>query len=427
MKTRLTASVAAAAKPRQRRYSIWDSEIAGFGLRISPNGVRTWIVKYRTNGGGRTAPQRMLTLGPYTALSSTEARQRARKVKADASLGGDAASALTAQRREVTIEQLVEFYANNGLFVQRGIRLGQPMKAQTAQYTLARLRNHVVPLLGKKRLADLTEGDVERFARDVAARRTARTVRFGARTRIVRGGEGAARKVIRDLSALISFAQHERLIVHNPVATSNVRKTDNRRERYLTLAELGRLGAALEEIEAAGANPKAVAIIRLWVLTGARRNEIAGLRWREVDLDRGLMTLDDTKTGRSVRPLGAAALKLLKSRHQTSFDSNAFVFPAERGDGFYTGTKRIWPLVTTRADLKNVTPHTLRHTLGSVAASSGEALLMIGSMLGHSNARSTQRYAHVDRDPARLATDRATRLLADALGLTANPDRSGDA
>ena len=342
----------------------------------------------------------------------------ARKVIGQASLGGDAASELAAQRREMTIEDLVEFYAQHGLYVQRGVRQGHPMKPQTGQYTLARLRNHVVPLLGKKRLADLTEGDVQQFGREVAAGRSARNVKVGERRRIiVRGGDGAARKVIRDLSAVISFAQHHRLIAYNPVATANVRKTDNRRERYLTLADLGRLGRALQEVEADGSNPKAVTIIRLWVLTGARRNEIAGLRWREVDFDRGQLILDDTKTGRSVRPLGTAALELLKAYHQPSYDQDAFVFPAERGAGFYTGTKRIWPLVTKRAELENVTPHTLRHTLGSVAASSGEALLMIGSMLGHSNARSTQRYAHVDRDPARLAADRASGLLANALGM----------
>lgn len=173
----------------------------------------------------------------------------------------------------------------------------------------------------------------------------------------------------------------------------------------------------MTELEAEGTNRKSLAIARLWVLTGARRNEIASLRWGEVDLSRGQLRLNDTKTGRSTRPLGAAALALLKAMRPDQCDENGYVFPAERGDGFYTGTKRVWSVICERAGLDGVTPHTMRHTVGSVAASSGEGLLMIGSMLGHANARSTQRYAHVDRDPARLAADRTTSLLADALDL----------
>jgi integrase len=197
---------------------------------------------------------------------------------------------------------------------------------------------------------------------------------------------------------------------------ASVRKTDNRRERFLSLEEVKRLGEAMTELEAEGVNPKAVNIARLWALTGCRRNEIAALRWREVDLERGLLIFEDTKTGRSVRPLGGAAVALLESLRKSASKADAFVFPAERGQGFYQGAKEVWPEVRKKAGLPDVTPHTLRHTVGSAAASSGEALLMVGSLLGHKNARSTQIYAHIAHDPARLAADRATATLAEALG-----------
>jgi integrase len=158
---------------------------------------------------------------------------------------------------------------------------------------------------------------------------------------------------------------------------------------------------------------------RLWALTGCRRNEIAGLKWGEVDFERSLLILGDTKTGRSIRPLGAAALALLNDLRAKSEEKAVFVFPAVRGDGFYVGTKRVWPEVVKKANLEGVTPHTLRHTLGSAAASAGEALLMVGSILGHANARSTQIYAHIAHDPAKLAADRVTGPLAEALGLPA--------
>lgn len=417
MSKRISNSTAEDAKPRETRFTIWDSELSGFGLRVSPTGARSWIATYRA-GGGRNAPQRLMTLGTYPKVGAPAARSAAAKVLAAAALGHDPAGDRLAKRREMTIADLVDLYEEEGCFVQRGIRQGEPMKATTKSYTLARLRHHVVPLLGTKRVSEVTEGDVERFSRDVARGKTARDEKVAKRKRIiVRGGDGAARKVVRDLSAVFSFAQRLRIVPSNPVATASVRKTDNRRERFLSIEEVKRLGAALEAVEADGANPKAVNQARLWALTGCRRNEIAGLKWSEVDFERGLLILGDTKTGRSIRPLGAAALALLKSLRGEAEEKAVFVFPAERGKGFYCGTKRIWPTVTKKANLERVTPHTLRHTLGSAAASAGEAMLLIGSLLGHSNARSTAIYAHVAHDPARLAADRATGPLADALGV----------
>lgn len=419
MSTRISNHTADAAKPRESRYVIWDSELAGFGLRVAPTGVRSWVAAYRA-GGGRKAPQRLMTLGTYPKVKAPAARKAAGKVLAAAALGQDPAADRAAKRREMTVADLIDLYEKDGCFVQRGIRQGEPMKATTKAYTMARLHHHVVPLLGSKRVSEVTEGDVERFAREVARGKTAKDEKIAKRKRIiVRGGDGAARKVVRDLSAVLSFAQRQRIVASNPVATASVRKTDNRRERFLSLDEVKRLGAALDAVEQAGANPMAVNQARLWALTGCRRNEIAGLRWAEVELERGLLILGDTKTGRSVRPLGGAALALLKSLRADADKKAVFVFPAVRGEAFYQGAKRIWPTVTKKAELEGVTPHTLRHTLGSAAASAGEALLMVGSILGHANARSTQIYAHVAHDPARLAADRATGPLARALGLNA--------
>lgn len=323
----------------------------------------------------------------------------------------------------MTLAQAIDFYEQEGCFVQRGIRQGEPMKPMTKAYTLARLRHHVVQLLGKRRVTEIDEGDITTFVRDVSAGKTARDEwivdpETGKRKRvIVRGGEGAARKVVRDLSAVYSFLKtHKRKtrVTHNPVEDASVRKTDNKRTRFLSIEEVKRLGGALDAVEAQGANAKAVNIARLWALSGCRRNEIAGLKWSEVDLERGLLIFDDSKTGRSVRPLGAAATALLEAMKPD--EAEGFVFPAERGDGFYQGTKTVWQAAIKKADLPGVTPHVLRHTLGSAAASAGEALLMVGSLLGHANARSTAIYAHISHNPARMAADRVTAPIAEALG-----------
>jgi integrase len=146
---------------------------------------------------------------------------------------------------------------------------------------------------------------------------------------------------------------------------------------------------------------------------GTRREEIAGLRWSEIDFERGLLVLSESKTGKSIRPLGVAARALL-SEIARAPDSD-YVFPAVSGKGYYQGTKRVWSQAIKKANLSGVTPHTLRHTMGSTAVSTGEALAMTGAILGHANARSTSLYAHMQNDPARLAADRVSNRIAAAL------------
>lgn len=423
MKTKLSKTVADVAEPKSARYTIWDSELTGFALRVTPAGAKSWAVKYRVGEGGRTAAVRWYTIGPYPETPAADARKAAEIALARVRLGEDPSGERITKRAEMTVAQAIDFYEQEGCFVQRGVRQGEPMKPMTKDYTLARLRHHVVRLLGKRRITEIDEGDITTFVRDVSAGKTARDEwivdpETGKRKRvIVRGGEGAARKVVRDLSAVYSFLKtHKRKtrVTHNPVEDASVRKTDNKRTRFLSIEEVKRLGEALNALEAQGVNAKAVNIARLWALSGCRRNEIAGLKWPEVDFDRGLLVFDDTKTGRSVRPLGAAAIALLEALKPE--EAEGYVFPAERGDGFYQGTKTVWQAAIKKAALPGVTPHVLRHTLGSAAASAGEALLMVGSLLGHANARSTAIYAHISHDPARLAADRVTGPLAEALG-----------
>ncbi|WP_349956582.1 site-specific integrase [Rhizobium sp. ZPR3] len=410
----LTKKVVDAAEKQAKRYHLWDSELAGFALRVEPSGVKTFMIKYRANGGGRSATQRWLVIGRFGPLTPDQARKIAKIKLGSVAAGADPASELQAKRREMTMTALVDLYEKEGCVIQRGKRQGEPMKPKTKAYTLARLRNHVVPLLGTRRAPEINPGDIERFVADVTAGKTAKDEKVGPRKRIiVRGGDGAARKVVRDLSAVFSFAQRSEIVKRNPCETAAVRKTDNRSERYLTLEEITRLGAALDELEAEGVNPKAVNIARLWALTGCRRDEIAGLRWSEFHADEGLLILGDSKTGKSLRPLGAAAVALLKSIDK--IDGSDFVFPAERGDGHYQGIKTMWSKAITKAELPGVTPHTLRHTMGSTATSTGEALALTGAILGHENPRSTAIYAHVQTDPSRQAAERVSAKIAAAL------------
>lgn len=411
---KLTKKHIDAVLPQAKAFIVYDTELKGFGLRVAPSGAKTWQVEYRPYPGGRDVAKRRMALGTTTALTPEEARRKARDILSSAAKGGDPARERVAKRREMKIAALIDLYEAEGCYVQRGIRQGQAMKPQTKAFTLARLRNHVVALLGTRRVTEVTAADVERMVRDITVGKTAKDEKVAHRRRIiVRGGEGAARKVARDLSAVFSFAVRQKIVTANPCEIAAIRKTDNRRSRYLSLEEVKRLGHALEALQAQGVNPKALNITRLWALTGCRRDEIAALKWREIDAEHGCLKLEETKTGASIRPLASSALALLASiQPQAGSD---YVFPATTGKGHYQGTKRIWSKVIKLADLPGVTPHTLRHTLGSAAVSTGETLAMTGAILGHSNHRSTAIYAHIQRDPAVQAADRAVGPIAAAL------------
>ncbi|MDB5583973.1 MAG: putative integrase [Bradyrhizobium sp.] len=411
---RLTKRVVDASGPGENRYIVWDSELNGFGLRVEGSGAKTFVVRYRADGGGRTAPQRFVTIGRFGNLTVEQARKQAKVVLGGVAVGEDPADERRAKRMEMKMAGLIALYEEEGCYIQRGKRQGEPMKDRTKTYTIARLRHHVVPLLGHKRVTEVGIPDIERFFRDVAAGKSRSDTKMGPRRRIVvRGGDGAARKVFRDLSAVFSFACRHGVVKANPCEKAVVKKTDNQRTRFLTLEEVALLGAACDALETEGVNAKALAIARLWALTGCRRQEIAELKWTEIDFERGLLILDDTKTGKSMRPLAAAALSLLKG--VTPTEGSAFVFPADRGEGHFQGTKTIWPKIVKRAGLPGVTPHTLRHTMGATATSTGEALALTGAILGHSSLRSTMIYAHVQHDPSRKAADRVGRKLAAAL------------
>lgn len=409
-RVRLTKKLVDAEQPSARDRFIWDDDLTGFGLRIRRGGSKTFVAQYRA-GGGRAGVTRRYTIGRYGVLTADEARREAKRILAAVTQGNDPSRARQAKRKEMSVRELIDQFAAKG---------SDHLKPRNRKWMLARLQHHVVPLLGRKKISEVRVADVEQFWRDVRDGKTAKDERTGPRARvIVRGGVGAATRGIRDLSAVYAFAMRQEWVSANPCAPVK-KPADRRRTRFLCIEEVQRLGAALDTLESEGANPKAVAIMRLWALTGCRRDEIAALKWSEIDFEHGCLRLDDSKTGRSVRPLALAAIVLLEGL--TREPGSEHVFPSEDDRTFYQGTKRFWVKVVARAGLPGVTPHTLRHTLGSTAVSTGETLAMTGALLGHATPQATSIYAHMQQDPARRAADRVVGPIADALGVKPNAE-----
>jgi len=405
MAKRLTNSVVNGAAKRDSDYFIWDGDLKGFGLKVCSGGRKSYVCKYRL-GTGRNAPTRRMTIGAHGAPWTPEqARKRASQILGLVAHGEDPAQAKQADKNVLTVSQLCDRYLEHGAATK---------KASTLATDRGRIERHIKPLLGRMRVPDVKRADVSRFLQDVAAGKTAVDVKTGARGRaIVRGGKGAATRTVGLLGGIFSFAVESGWISENPVRGVK-RFRDRRNERFLDADELQKLGTALIAAEAAGENPYAIAIIRLLVLTGARKGEIESLRWPEVDWQYSYLRLADSKTGQKLVMLNGAAIEVLQTvpRQNTS----DFVFPASRSDGYYEGTPKVWRRIRENAGLENVRIHDLRHSFASMAVSGGVSLPVIGALLGHKDSATTARYSHLQNDPVRSASDRLGKSLQRAMG-----------
>jgi integrase len=419
-----------AAKTEAVAYRLWDSELKGFGVKVSPRGVKTYFIWYRV-GEGRAAQRREFTLGRHGAMEPETARDEAIKALAAAKSGQDPQAAREKARGELNVSALCDRYLKDGV----GTKKDSTLRADTA-----RIKAHIKPLLGRRPISSVTTSDVARFMRDVATGKTATPIKpskaalrakgmKGAelenaeRRRLkdpaARGGKGTATRTVGLLGAIFAFAVREGLRADNPVRGVD-RYQDKQSQCFLSAEELANLTKALAKAEADGVNKQGLAVIRLLTLTGARKSEIEGLRWNEVDIARSCLKLADSKTGARIVPLGAAALLALNDLPRAK--GSAFVFPAEgNAKKHYVGTPKVWLKVKGLAKLDGVRLHDLRHTFASFGAAGGLSLPLIAAILGHKDVKTTQQYAHLADSPVKAAADRTSAAINGAMhGIAAN-------
>jgi integrase len=401
---RLIKRVVDAAKAKSAAAFIWDDEIKGFGLRIAPGGTKSYVLFYRA-GRGRNAPQHRITIGKHGSPWTPElARREARKLLGAIAAGDDPLEDRKAEARTMTLAALCELYLAEGVGHK---------KPTTLKSDRGRIKNHIVPLLGKLRIDRITRTDVERMVRDVTAGRTATPVsQEQHQGKVVRGGCGTAAQALAVVGAMMSFAVARGLRNDNPVR--GVKKPPTRRmERFLSEAEIARLGEALEAEAEATNDPYPAAAIRLLLLTGCRRSEILGLQWGWIDFERAMIFLPDSKTGRKPVYLNAPALEVLEKLPRQL--GNPHVVCGRRDGSAYVGLGKVWGRVCRAAELSDVRLHDLRHSFASIGAAGNNSLLILGKLLGHRHAATTERYSHLSADPMRRAVEGIGQRIKTAL------------
>ena len=417
---RIAKRVVDAAKPQAERYTVWDSDLKGFGLRVSPQGTKTYIVRYRA-GGGRTGTLRQLVIGRHGVITADEARDEARKVLASATKGADPQADRAKVRADITVSELCDLY------LEQGVAMKKPSTLITDR---SRIERHIKPILGSKRVNAVTLTDIERWMQDVATGRTASKIKpslaqvkagqapkDAERRRlndpVAKGGKGTATRTAGLLGGIFEFAVKRKIRPDNPVRGLQ-RYRDRKMERFLSPAELTALGEAMAASDAAGGNRSATRILRLLALTGARRGEIEQLKWSEVDSDFGCLRLEDSKTGQRIVPIGRVALEVIEAAPKVK--GSPFVFPSATDPAKPFGQlQKTWRVVRKAAGLEDVRIHDLRHSFASSGVASGQGLVVLGKLLGHADVKTTARYAHLADDPVRSAADQISSRIADTL------------
>jgi integrase len=386
---RLTIRGLAALEPQPRRYYVWDGGIPGFGVRVTERGVKAFVLTYRLKSGR----PRLATLGRVGKITLDKARELARSYLGTLAGGEDPLRRIDLARTAPTLGDVADRFLKDHVTTR--------CKPATLRLYQLAINRHLRPALGAVAIVDVSPADMLRLHHRL------------------RATPYIANRVLAVCSKLMNWAEQHGYRPTNANPCRGVQKfREESRRRYLTPRELQRLGTALRIAEKwESMSPIAVTAIRLLLLTGARVSEILTLRWRDVNLARGELQLADSKTGRKTIVLNPPAVAILKawSKHAGS----PYVFPGE-GRGSRKGQHRVnltdaWAWIRKRARLQDVRLHDLRHSFASVAVSGGQTLPVIGALLGHTQAATTQRYAHLMDDPLRAASNATGAAIAAAL------------
>lgn len=382
--SKLTKRVIETASSGSKESYIWDNSVPGFGLRVMPSGRKSYVVQYRA---GRRS--RRITLGSASVITPDQARTRAIAIISEVRSGKDPAADRDAERNALLVSELAQRFDEQHIAIR--------IKESTAREYRRNLRRFILPAIGRMKVTEVTRADIAKFHHDL------RHIPY------------QANRCLEIISKMFNLAEVWGFRADGSNPRRHLQKyPEKKRERYLSPAELKRVGEVLREVEAEGRElASAVLAIRLLIYTGCRLSEITKLKWEYVDLEGSALHLPDSKTGARTGHIGRPAVELLENA--PVIVGNPWVITGKIEGGRLTDLQPFWQRVRARAGLHDVRIHDLRHTFASTAVAAGQTLPMIGALLGHTQVQTTARYAHLASAPVKGAADVVSNLLEHAL------------
>ena len=372
----------------------YDSEVRGLGVRLTQNNARSWIFNYRVKG-----VERRLTIGSFSDWPLKLARDEAQRLRRLVDQGRDPMAERHADRAAPTVRDLFQRWQEEKAPAMRS-------RSRIEQERL--FHQWIEPELGSRKVADVTHEDIDRLHRKITHRKSPRKGQKGAPVR--------ANRMVSFASRLFNLAVVWKMRDDNPCKGIE-KNPEQLRHRYLTEAELERLDAAL----AAEPDRQLINILWLLLLTGARKGEVLAMRWEHLELGEPAVWTKPASAVKQARlhrvPLNKEARNILvaikaeASGKIVRLTPAPFVFSERNELGHVRDIKRGWERIRQRAGITNLRIHDLRHSFASLLISAGYNLPMVGALLGHTQAATTMRYAHLIDTAQRAATETLGTLV----------------
>lgn len=369
-------------KPGLKTAFLWDERVRGLGVRVTKAGVKSFVLFYRTTGGRK----RLATMARVAELSLVDARERAGRELAAVREGSDPLERRQEALAAPTVAEGVARFFDD--FAPERVALGRLSPRTVVEYR-KQARAHILPVLGKRKVNDVTRRHVELMVANVAPSMRNRVLAFASRL-------------------FTLFERWEwRAQQTNPVRGIE-RAREEPRDRVLSPTELPALADALDTLDER--YPAPVAAIRVAALTGLRIGEVLAMRWEHVDFETGRLTMPETKTGRRMHDLPTAALAVLTAVPRIStvwcFSSGGTV-PVT-----YKHVRRVFGRAAMAAELADVRLHDLRRTVMTRAAAAGVGTHILRDLLGHKTTAMADRYIRAVGNPVRDAREQVGAAMA---------------
>ena len=372
-----------ACPPAQGKQDWHDMQCKGLMLEVRASGGKTFYLRYRNFRG----KQRQLRIADARDLSLAAVRRQADQLRAQVALGQDPADLMRGSKQLPT---LAEFVDKQYLPYIRGYK-------RSWQTDWSLLRNHLLPQLGSRPLDEITRNDVVQLHQ----------------SRLAAGAKpGSANRVLITLRYIYNLAIKWEVpgVKVNPCKGVPLMEENNKRERYLSVQEAQRLYECVHKSE----NTMLRYIVPMLILTGARKREVLDARWADFDLARRIWRIPISKSGKARHvPLSDGAIALLATVPRLPECEWTFANPDTAKP--YVSVFYAWSTARKNAGLADVRMHDLRHSFASLLINSGRTLYEVQHILGHTQVRTTQRYAHLSQDTLLAAANAATEAVGAVL------------